>query len=150
MNVEKPTKRARMAGAVAGALIGIVPVAAGLVASGTELLVVAGILGGITGGLLGARFGPGVRQRSRRSAAAVVLRMSVLAVLLGDLLVTGFFALVALSSSNPGSVVFAVTVFPVLGFAIFGIPAFGMALVAGLVWVVVMRAVPARWVGDPA
>ena len=150
MNVVEPTKRGRVAGAVAGALIGIVPVAPGLIVSGFELLVVAGVLGGITGGLLGARYGPGVRNRSRRSATGVALRMSALAVLLGDLLVSVFFVFVALTSSNPGSVVAALTLVPILGLAIFGIPAFGMALIAGLAWVGVMRTVPARWVSDPA
>jgi hypothetical protein len=131
---------------VAGALIGIVPVAIGLIASDLEIFVPAGILGGVAGGLLGARYGPGVRDRSRVSAAFVAVRMSVLAVLIGDMLVCAFLALAALGSPNPGSAVFALILLPLLGIGLFGLPALAMALVAGFAWVVVMRATPARCV----
>jgi hypothetical protein len=146
MTVERrPVARGRAAGAVAGALIGIVPVAIGQIAH-VEIFVPAGILGGVAGGLLGARYGPGVRNRSRVSAAFVAVRMSVLAVLIGDLLVCAVLALAALGSPNPGSAVFPLILLPLLGVGFFGLPALGMALIAGFAWVVVMRATPARWV----
>jgi hypothetical protein len=79
--------------------------------------------------------------------------MAVMAVLIGDLLVSTAMALSAVETRGFGSLVEALVAIPVLGvlgLMFFGVPALGLALAGGFAWVLVMRAVPARWVGDPA
>jgi hypothetical protein len=64
--------------------------------------------------------------------------------------VCGFVALAAVESGGLSGLAFGLLVLPIMGLAVVGLPAFGIALAAGLAWVTVMRVVPSRWVGDPA
>jgi hypothetical protein len=151
MNGESlPMDPGRVAGAVAGALIGIVPGAVGLIEPDLDILVPAGVLGGITGSLLGARYGRQVRSMSGTEAGVLAVRMAVLAVVIGDLLASGVMALGSIGSGGPLEALVGLVALAGLGLLIFGLPALGLALVAGFAWVVVMRAVPARDVGGPS
>ena len=143
------SEHGRLVGAIAGALIGIVPVAVGVIEPDLDILVPAGILGGITGTLLGARYGPRVRSRTRQGAVLLATKMAVLAVLLGDLLLCTFVALTAIGDSGADAALFALVILPLMGLAVVGLPAFGLALGAGFAWVVVMRIAPASWIGEP-
>ena len=145
----------RGVGAIAGALIGILPAAIGLIEPDLEILVQAGGLGAIAGGLLGALYGRRVGSISAAAAPLLAVRMAVLAVLLGDVLASCLLVLNSIGYggySGYGNVLEmlgAVPVLALLGLAVFGLPAFGLALIAGFAWVAVMRVVPRRWVGRP-
>lgn len=141
-------EHARLVGAISGALIGIVPLAIGVIEPEMDILVPAGILGGITGGLLGAGYGARVRSRTRPGAVLLAVKMALLAVLLGDVLLCAFLALTAIGESGADVVLFALVILPLMGLAVLGLPAFALALAAGFAWIVVMRGMPARWVGE--
>jgi hypothetical protein len=123
----RPVRNASWAGAILGAAIGGVCLLVELRAFGTVVMLAAVPTGAVLGWIEGKRVG-----RTGRLAGSVV-RMSVLAVLLGDFLVSFAFAGGDVTAL-PGVIVLAF-----IGLLYFGLPALVLTAAASGVWAVTFR-----------
>lgn len=138
--------RISILGGVAGAGMAAIPAVVGSTAD-LVLLQVGGTLGIPIAAVLGWRFAAAVRRSKAAAAFGMALRMAVIAVAIGDLLVSGGMAVSAIGAGGLSGLVWAIAI-PIIGLAIFGLPAFALAFTVLWAWTWVVRLLP-TWIADP-
>ena len=141
------SSRADIVGFLLGGAIPVIAVAIGLAAEPPiEALALAGIVGVPLGLVLGSVHGIAAREASGRAAFDLAIRMALQAVVAGDLLI-GTLYTIGLASGGL-EWLFIGFIATAAALVVLGIPALAFAIVCTLTWTVVLRAMPARLVGD--
>jgi hypothetical protein len=130
----------RVKGSIAGAgisgLVAVVAIAVGHL----EILVAGAVLGVPVGAMLGFRNATRVAAQTAGQAFESTLVMAAKAVVLGDLLVSIAWVLIAFvaelggspATFDPFALVVAVVALPIIGLVFLGLPAFALAF--GVIW----------------
>ena len=141
------TSRADIVGMVLGMAVPAVAVGVGLfVAPPIEMLAIAGVVGIPLGIVLGSIYGVQAREADPATAFDLALRMAALAVVAGDLVI-GTFVTIGLSTGGPPWVL--IGAFATLAaLVLLGLPALAFAIVCTFAWIVLLRLMPDRLVGD--
>jgi hypothetical protein len=140
------TRRLRFIGASIGAGLSGIAVLAGW-SSDASMLFLGGLVGIPTAAVLGWREAPVVRgQAAAADRFWSALRLAFLAVLIGDALVATGMASGAIEQ-GPVVVLLGWALIGVIGFVLFGLPAFALAFVVLWPWTYVVRHLPRALVG---
>ena len=138
--------RASLIGLIVGGAIPAIPLVWGVMDSSLMVLAIGGAIGMPIGLVLGGIFGPDARTDDRSKVVAVVAKIAVFAVIIGDLVIGGGLT-VAMMAGGPMGLFMGVLA-TVIGLFVLGLPALLLTIPAAIAWVLVMRLVPERLVGD--
>jgi len=137
----------RVKGSIAAAGISGLVAAVALAAGHLEILAAGAALGVPVGAVLGFGHAPRVAAQTAGQAFESTLVIAAKAVILGDLVVSIFWALIAgavalggsTSTFDPIGLVVAVVALPIIGMVFFGLPAFALAFAVIWPWTFLVR-----------
>ena len=141
------SSRADIVGFLLGGAIPAIAMAIGLAADPPiATLALAGMVGVPLGLVLGSVHGIAAREAGGRAAFDLAIRMALQAVVVGDLVIGTLYTIGFASGGLEW--LFLGFIATVAALLVLGIPALAFTIVCTLTWTVVLRAMPARLVGD--